>query len=1307
MKALIIMLCTALWCSAGVAQPTNVEPRQWLLSQVRLGEALYRDDLIRDSLTRLYEISPNDPSGLEAELRLAVRHNDLENARALLDRLRQNAPESQAYKQASLLLKLQNPEESKALQQARLLALAGRLDESLAAYNKLFGQTPPTLELALEYWKLRSRLPNDTGPALTALLKLDQDYPRNTPLRQTLVNLLFEADRDEEGLAMLHSLAADPAAHNAAAEREFEYLSAQAPTSETAQRWQEFLNIYINAPIRLQAEKSLAAIQMLLDDPAWQAGREGLELLDQGENALAETALMRSLEKYPDDANLIGGLGIVYMRTQRRAQALSYFKLAHDKEKDSYRTQKWIDLIASTSTWLLLEQADASAQSGHWREAQDLYEQAYQRDQGNVQAVLGLGDTASGLGDTEKSERYYKQALELEPTNMSALRALLRIYEAQSPTKAMAFLDELPDASRQSFLAQRTQLELDLLKTQADKALAKKDLAQASDLLDRAQKLEPNDIWLAYHLANARQDQGQSALADEAFARLLQHQGQNPEARYAHALFLSSRDQTIAALASLNAVPTATWSANMRSLASRLDSQRIEDIVLTYEKESPEKAISFLDSLSAASRKPFLDLRTRLEVDLLKKQADEAAAHNNLSRASELLKQAQALAPDDIWLTYSLANAYQDQGEFALANNVFNHLLKRQGQNSEARYAHALFLSSAGQSDQALASLNMVDTSSWSVNMQDLAKRLALRQLLANADALRTGGDEAAAIALLQGQPANNDIDFRLADWAQQRKDYREALAIYERILMQHPADVSARLGQIEVWLDEGKIDLARRSLETDPITLEPTDANSRRRLANAWAAVGDTAKAKAIMNNLMSSLSRPDALLLRDAARLMRDEQPQMALDLYAQAMQENELIPPNTEASGRDNDALTRATRANRDDDWLRRSLRSDTEALYQQQNPTLHLHNEFWGSRDGTPGLSDLRADTTIMQLDMPLKGGRAFARAERVFMDAGRFDTKPDNSYDNNFGTCALQDCTSGHTQQATGVSPAIGWHNDKISADIGTTPLGFKVVDVVGGFTYKGNLKSLGWSATVSRRAMSNSILSYAGTTDPNTGITWGGVRATGASLGLSWDEGGPNGVWANLSYHHLTGKNVASNDRFRLMAGYYRRLIDAPDQQLTIGVNTMLWHYAKDLSGYTLGQGGYYSPQRYVSLSVPIQYAWRNNDWSYRLNGSVAWSRSHTNASNDYPIAGLLPARMSAGLNDTSASSSSSGFGYTLGGQIERRLSKHTVLGAAIDIQRANDYNPSRAMLYLRYTFEPWRGNLPQPPSPLTSYADF
>ncbi|VTR49767.1 Cellulose synthase operon protein C precursor [Serratia fonticola] len=63
------------------------------------------------------------------------------------------------------------------------------------------------------------------------------------------------------------------------------------------------------------------------------------------------------------------------------------------------------------------------------------------------------------------------------------------------------------------------------------------------------------------------------------------------------------------------------------------------------------------------------------------------------------------------------------------------------------------------------------------------------------------------------------------------------------------------------------------------------------------------------------------------------------------------------------------------------------------------------------------------------------------------------------------------------------------------------------------------------------------------TRDPNTGTTWGGVRATGINLSASYDRGEANGVWADLSAHQLTGQNVEDNQRQRLMAGYYYKVI--------------------------------------------------------------------------------------------------------------------------------------------------------------------
>src|SRR5690606_17419838 len=111
-------------------------------------------------------------------------------------------------------------------------------------------------------------------------------------------------------------------------------------------------------------------------------------------------------------------------------------------------------------------------------------------------------------------------------------------------------------------------------------------------------------------------------------------------------------------------------------------------------------------------------------------------------------------------------------------------------------------------------------------------------------------------------------------------------------------------------------------------------------------------------------------------------------------------------------------------------------------------------------------------------------------------------------------------------------------------------------------------------------------------------------------------------------------------------------------------------------------------------------------------------SVSRTGGTSYYPVADLVRGPLtslqqlgvgSAGFaqdNDIPGATGG-GLGYSVGGFIERRLDNHWVLGAGVDLQHGKDYTPSRFMLYLRYTFRPWQGDLKLRPSSVTSYADF
>jgi len=209
--------------TSALAQPVSIQDQQqWLLEQVRIGEALYRDDLVRDSLARLWLIAPDNPQALAASVRQALLDKNPDLAKQRLAHLQQLAPDSLALRQAQNLMKLQDPQVQVQLQQARLYAAGGRPEEAAVIFEQLFGDAPPDFATALEYLRIRTNITGQRPRVIEQLKTLDAQYPGNIGLRQTLADLLFREKRDAEALAVLHELSTDPNAINAAAEREYE-----------------------------------------------------------------------------------------------------------------------------------------------------------------------------------------------------------------------------------------------------------------------------------------------------------------------------------------------------------------------------------------------------------------------------------------------------------------------------------------------------------------------------------------------------------------------------------------------------------------------------------------------------------------------------------------------------------------------------------------------------------------------------------------------------------------------------------------------------------------------------------------------------------------------------------------------------------------------------------------------------------------------------------------------------------------------------------------------------------------------------
>ncbi|MEN3797258.1 cellulose synthase complex outer membrane protein BcsC [Aeromonas caviae] len=737
----------------------------------------------------------------------------------------------------------------------------------------------------------------------------------------------------------------------------------------------------------------------------------------------------------------------------------------------------------------------------------------------------------------------------------------------------------------------------------------------------------------------------------------------------------------------------AMGSARERALARLFD---------LYKEQDPARALALLEQqgppgMQAEGR--------RLKAGLLQEEADQLDRAGKVAAALRLREQALALTPDEVWLAYRVADTRARLGEAGSGERLLRERLAAHPQDATLRYATALYLSGQDKMVEARGVLAAIPRSGWTQDMDALDQRLARGEVLARARARHEAGDDEGAERLLQPLQPDEEASLMLAEWATDRGAYALAEQRYQEVLARTPQQPEARLGMAELAQARGDLAKARHWLPAWPVSpLPPEGASYYRRVANLYQALGEGETARAIFTDYeplvaLQPASQQTALFWRDAARqrvaehdvegaLVRDRKGLVAAGLA-----------PREDLEGGE---LTRLARSQDGEGWLASGLRSDLDRHYRQSQTTFSLDSDYWGS-SGTGGYSDLRALTQMAQLDTPLAGGTAFGRLELVDMDAGDL---PDSPYRAQFGTCAARDCRGDAHQQNRGTTLAAGWQRGAWAFDLGTTPLGFEVVDWVGGATLTGDWHTLGWGMTLSRRPVSSSLLSYGGTVDPGTGISWGGVRANGVRLDLSRDLGGAVGFWGSAQQHLLTGKNVPDNWRTRLMGGGYYKFVNETHRRASVGLSTMLWHYQQDLGGYTLGQGGYYSPQGYFSLSVPVSYRQRTPDWSWELGGSGSWSYARTDDSRRYPLEGLLP----AGLPDRNApvkGGSSSGFGYTLNGVVEHRLTEHWRIGGRVDIQQADDYAPSHVTLFLRYTFKPWQGDLDMPPRPLTPYADF
>jgi hypothetical protein len=194
--------------------------------------------------------------------------------------------------------------------------------------------------------------------------------------------------------------------------------------------------------------------------------------------------------------------------------------------------------------------------------------------------------------------------------------------------------------------------------------------------------------------------------------------------------------------------------------------------------------------------------------------------------------------------------------------------------------------------------------------------------------------------------------------------------------------------------------------------------------------------------------------------------------------------------------------------------------------------------------------------------------------------------------------------------------------------------------------------------------------------DPATGEAWGGVVATGGAVELTKGTA-ISGFYASIDGQKLTGTNVQNNSRIMGNAGAYWTALTNDYGDLKVGANITAMHYGMNQRYFTIGQGGYFSPNAFLLMNAPITWEGRSfHNTNYVISGSLGAQSIQEGAA--------LPGSLLVGTGVETTTGAS----YDLHMRLAHHLDANWTVEGFFDTNNARQYVDNSAgftLLYSKY----------------------
>ncbi|BDG08351.1 cellulose synthase subunit BcsC-related outer membrane protein [Anaeromyxobacter paludicola] len=1199
---------------------------------------------------------PDQPDALAAVGGLDARAGRAAQAREALAHLARVAPRHPELPALRREVEL-GPRLPPLLAAARRLAHRGRLDEGVARYRALFGEAGPPADLALEYYDTVAGTPGGWEEARAGLERLAARVPGEARVRLALARILtYREPSRREGIGQLAALSRDPTVAKEAGRAWREALLWLGASAADAPLLREYLRRH---PRDAEVARAL--------ERARRAGvaAEGFAALDKGDLATA-TRLFSEVGDTPE-----GRRGLALVRARERS-------------------------LQRREGFAALDRGDA----------------------GTARRIFGRTpeDPESRLGLAILAQR--EAAAAQRQGDLDRARAALERSRALAPRRPDLWEDGLRSVAFWSLLE-----EAGRARERGDAPLARRTLLSARD------RAPPRERWNAeLALGDLDLAAGDRAAARERYERVLREQPRQPgalrgltaslvqERRFEEAIRSNEALLAVAperafrpgwlraeagrqraarrraerdlagAEAELEAArrddPSDAWV--LHDLAAALldggDSRGAEPVVGALLRAAPglpearvlearllaaqgesARALDVLSALPASRTDPGLvrlrhDLEVRVRVPALVARARRGGRPEAIAELLELERE----VAEEPRLAAPIARAWSDLGERRRGIGVLRRAVEASPPNAPSlRLQLAALLVEIGEDAEAGPLLEGLagepglgrDERRW---LRDLRVSRAVRL----SDRRRETGDPAGAAAALAPVLHDYPEDPRVLD-ARGRNlapgDPDRAREAFERALALDPGDAEARRGAVDAALATGDR-RAARDLAEDGVRRAPGDARLQLLAGRAAAAEGDD---PAAMDALLRARALADALPPRVAGRAAADVPIGPGRTRLPPGPERPPPEPLDPEAA-----AATRQ-QIDREEELVRARHRSGLEGMGRIR------------ARQGEGGLGALTEADEIATAELALgHRGFAFLRATGVELEAGSVANDATTRFGRGAGASG--------TLRAYGVAPSLGYEGRAISAEVGATPLGFPAQTVVGSLELRHAFGPVRIAVAGARRPVTDSLLSYAGIRDLVTGRTWGGVVTEGGRLELGL-ELGPVRAYGYGAYDRLVGSEVRENRRAMAGAGVRVTLAQGPLGALSVGVEGTGMRFDDDLRFFTLGHGGYFSPQRFLRGTLPV--GWRRDQGAVRWE-LVAAPGAEWFEERETPVFPAVPGLAPPTGVDTSATyrgQQVSGFVFEARAGLGARFGGGFEVRATAAFQQAPEYQEGVGGLLLRY----------------------